>query len=105
MHDELLIESLTNWGDRLLELSVEACEVWNKVIFWWHPHTSTLSSYRYHWWQRNLSRRRILSFQGLPLVIEYMESLVHHIINIQDIRLVVDQCHDVWLEDQGTSPV
>jgi hypothetical protein len=33
MHDELLIESLTNWGDRLLELSVEACEVWNKVIF------------------------------------------------------------------------
>jgi hypothetical protein len=34
-----------------------------------------------------------------------MESLVHHIINIQDNRLVVDQCHDVWLEDQGTSPI
>ena len=30
---------------------------------------------------------------------------MHHIINIQDSRLVVGRCHDVWLEDQGTSPV
>ena len=30
---------------------------------------------------------------------------MHLIIQVQDIGLVVDQCHDVWLENQGTSPV
>ena len=30
---------------------------------------------------------------------------MHHTINTQEASLVMDQCHDVWLEDQGTSPV
>ena len=33
LYDEFLIPSMAYWGNRLLELSVEACEIWNKVIF------------------------------------------------------------------------
>ena len=33
LYDEFFIQSMAYWGNRLLELSVEACEIWNKVIF------------------------------------------------------------------------
>ena len=51
------IQPLVEWSNRLLELTVKALKVWDKVILWWCPHTSTLfdCNCKRRWW--NLERR------------------------------------------------